>query len=105
MGVVFWDSQTVNVMKINGDMNTGGLDGITSGKQPSTPAKTAASEPAFSASDALEDALSQVPDVRAEAVARAVTLINDRNYPPADTVKQLADFLASKLTSPTSAQN
>jgi hypothetical protein len=92
-------------MKINGDMNTGGLNGINSGKQPSTPVKTAASEPAFSASAALEGALSQVPDVRAEAVARAVALINDRNYPPADTIKQLSDFLAAKLTSPTSTQN
>jgi hypothetical protein len=53
----------------------------------------------FAASDSLERKLSETPDVRAEAVAMARTLINQTSYPPDVTIRGIATLLASSLDS------
>jgi len=85
-------------MEINANMNVGGLNGLTPTKQSTPTAKKVSVDDSFAGTNALEGALNSVPDVRPEAVARAKELINDPQYPSADTVKQISTFLAGKLT-------
>jgi hypothetical protein len=87
-------------MEINANMNIGSIKGMTPTRQ-STPApKSAGEETSFAGSVALDGALSKVPDVRTDAVARARDLINDPSYPSAEVVKKLSNFFAAKLTAP-----
>jgi hypothetical protein len=87
-------------MEINANMNIGSIKGMTPTRQ-STPApKPAGDESSFAGAAALDGALSKIPDVRTDAVARARDLINDPNYPSAEVVKKLSNFLATKLTAP-----
>jgi hypothetical protein len=46
-----------------------------------------------------KQAFAATPIVRAEAVARARGLIADGNYPPPETVQEIALMLVSKLAS------
>jgi hypothetical protein len=88
-------------MEINTNLTAGGVTNLTPTKQRSV----AASQPAepgasFASSNALEVALNGIPDIRPEAVESARALINDPNYPSADTIKALAGFFAGKLSNP-----
>jgi len=86
-------------MEINMKINTGGIPATTHAKRSAPKPLSPSGGDAFASSNALEGALKNVPDVRPEAVARARQLINDPNYPSADTVRQLSNFLAGKLQS------
>ncbi len=54
----------------------------------------------FARTDALHKAYSAVPDVRAEAVARAKALVASPSYPPPETIRKIANVLAEHLTAP-----
>jgi hypothetical protein len=86
-------------MEINMKINAGGVTAATPAKRSSPQPLAPGDADSFESSNALDGALKSVPDVRPEAVARARILINDPNYPSADTVKQLSGFLAGKLLS------
>ncbi len=85
-------------MEIKTNMNVGAVNGVIPAKPSQTPARTSAPDP-FASSNALEGALKSVPDSRPDEVERAKKLISDPNYPSADTVKKLSEFLADKLNS------
>lgn len=85
-------------MQINSNMNAGGINPLIPARR-SVPGNNAkADRTGFASSTALDGALKLIPDVRPEAVDRARELINDPDYPSADTVSKLSDFLAAKLT-------
>jgi hypothetical protein len=87
-------------MEINTNLPAAGVTNLTPAKQRSpAAAPTADSGASFASTNALNVALKQVPDVRSDAVDRARDLINDPNYPSADTIKKLSSFLAGKLQS------
>lgn len=52
----------------------------------------------FSATEAVDKALSATPDVRAEEVERARQLIGDPSYPPPETIRKLSELLAVQFS-------
>ncbi len=61
----------------------------------STPGNVQSGDQAqFGGSDALNEALSQIPDSRPEVVENAKSLIADVNYPPPETIRKLSQLLA-----------
>ena len=60
-------------------------------------AKAAEHEVAFENSRALTVALSNTPQVREDFVCRARELVGDVNYPPSDTIWQIAQLLAIQM--------
>jgi hypothetical protein len=71
-----------------------------------TPGRTKAPEPrlgqdklAFATTESLNRSLEQTPEVRADKVAEAKTLIQDVSYPPAVIIRQISALLAIKLDS------
>lgn len=52
------------------------------------------SEVEFSRSERLNRALENTPDVRAEEVVRAESLIQDVHYPPQETIRRISQLLA-----------
>lgn len=87
-------------MNINTSMNAGGINGLIPARRSTPGVKTIGDNKiSFASSTALENALQGVPDSRPEAVDRARSLINDPDYPSADTIQKLSNFLAEKLTS------
>ena len=84
-------------MEVNTNFSAGGVGGITP-QQPSAPAaKTAAAPDAFASSNALQDAVKNLPASRPEAVAQARELAADPNYPPAGILRQVSRLLAESL--------
>jgi hypothetical protein len=53
----------------------------------------------FAKTAALETALNNTPDIRSDAVARGLALVNNTNYPSPTEIKQLSGFLANQLQS------
>ena len=51
----------------------------------------------FDGAAALNRALADTPDLRADQVERARLLIGNVNYPPAQTIRRIASLLASHL--------
>lgn len=62
--------------------------------------KTTADATEFSGADALNQALAAAPDTRAEVIARGKKLAADPTYPPAETIKRIANLLAAKIDQP-----
>jgi hypothetical protein len=96
-------------MQVDSNMSTGGVNGPTGPRRTGATDKTTskglavkktAEGASFSSAAGLEEALQATPDVRSAAVDRARSLVNDAQYPPPETVKQLSSFLASKLSPP-----
>ena len=52
----------------------------------------------FPNATALNQALANAPDIRAEKVARAKELVKQSDYPSADMVKKIGELLAGHLT-------
>lgn len=98
-GVLMGAVRSVQVMEINMKINAGSVNSVTPAKRSAPAAASAAAEGAFADSTALDASLKGTPDVRPEAVERAKALISDPNYPSADTVAKLSNFLAAKLQS------
>ncbi|MDB6020632.1 MAG: hypothetical protein JWQ04_489 [Pedosphaera sp.] len=85
-------------MEINANMNAGGVNPLIPAKRPAAGVKPMAEDNAFASSTALEETLKKIPDLRPQAIDRARDLISDPNYPTSENLKQLAKFLAAKLT-------
>ena len=81
-------------MQINPNSNIGAV--ASASAQPPVPAKakSTGNVVSLSESQALNAAVSQTTDVRAAEVARAVHLVNDREYPPDAIMDGLAKLLA-----------
>lgn len=59
--------------------------------------RTAADAASFTRTESLNRSLSETPDVRADKVALAKSLIQDISYPPQEAINKIADLLAMKL--------
>lgn len=59
--------------------------------------KTATDVTEFGQTEALNKALARTETVRPEVVARGKKLVEDSAYPPAETIKRIANLLASNL--------
>jgi hypothetical protein len=86
-------------MEVNTNFSAGGVGGITPQKPAAPAVKTAAAPDAFARSNALEQAVKNLPASRPEAVAQARELAADPNYPPADVLRQVSHLLADRLSS------
>ena len=71
-----------------------------------TPGRLAAQEPRMgqdkltvATSSALNDALEQTPEVRADKVAEAKALIQNGSYPPEAIIRKISALLAVKIDS------
>jgi len=84
-------------MEIDAKMNLGAVNKLPPVKNLAPGAQPAAPDDSFSGSTALEGALQKTPDIRPDAVARGRELVNNGNYPSADTITKLSNFLASQL--------
>lgn len=89
-------------MELKFDARFPGVNRTVSQPRAQLTVKTSKNEPSFSNSEALQNALRQVPDVRQEAVARATNLVNDAQYPSPEVMKKLAGLLAKHLNDPES---
>jgi hypothetical protein len=85
-------------MEVNTNFSAGGVGGITPRKPAAPAAKPAAAPDAFARSNALEQAVKNLPASRPEAVAQARELAADPNYPPAEVLRQVSRLLAGRLT-------
>lgn len=84
-------------MELNLDTRYLGVNRVVSQPRPQLTVKASRSDLSFSNSEALQNALRQVPDVREEEVARATRLVNDPQYPSPEITKKLATVLAKHL--------
>jgi hypothetical protein len=60
-------------------------------------AASSESESSFEQSASLTAALAAIPDTRAEMIIRAENLVASSSYPPAETIKRIANLLAANL--------
>jgi len=65
-------------------------------------ASAAADQQDFSQTDALRGALDNLPSSRPDKVQRARELVDQVDYPPVKTIRQLSDLLAVKIQGPMS---
>jgi hypothetical protein len=86
-------------MEINTNMNVSGVNGLTPSRRSPAAAQTAQDTASFDGTAGVESTLENLPTSRPESVALAKQLINDPNYPSPSVVKQLSQFLASKINS------
>lgn len=92
-------------MQINTNYHFSPVGGA-SGVKPATAVAKPAAGPAPATEDvasfpnatALNKALTQTPDIRADKVARAKELVKQSDYPPAEMVKKIGELLADHLS-------
>ena len=80
---------------------SGALNIPRSAMQPSVSSPERTAEPAITTANSTtreeaERALKRLPEVRPEAVAHAKALLSDPEYPSANTLRRVANLLASK---------
>ena len=84
-------------MEVNPNIRATGVS-RTPDSLPVKPARMApVSSPTFADSEAVNRALQQTPDVRADKVTQATLLGNDSQYPPLATIRAIAHLLAVNL--------
>ena len=81
-------------MQVNTNLNTASIAKVTTEAPVRTAPARPVSETEFSATDALNNALDQTPDVRPDAVARAANLVSDKDYPPLEIIRRLSRLFA-----------
>ena len=86
-------------MEIDANMNSGAVNGLVPAARPAIGAGPATETDSFTSSTALDTALKNTSDVRAEAVARGRALVNNDGYPSDEQLKTLSGFLARRLQS------
>jgi hypothetical protein len=86
-------------MEIDANMSWGAVNGLPPATRTPTGAKPVAESDSFASSNALEAALKNAPDTRAEALDRGRALVSNSDYPSSDTVKKLSEFLAGQMQS------
>ena len=82
------------------ELNTNRVERITPSttQQPATAAASGSDVVQFSGSEALTQALAQVPETRPEVVERAKSLIGSSTYPPEELITRLSRLMASQLS-------
>jgi hypothetical protein len=86
-------------MRIEANQHLPGTKEVAAAANQSKPAAQT-DEAQFAASEQLTRKLTETPEVRAEAVARAKALIANPAYPDDATVRQVAQLLADHLVPP-----
>lgn len=84
-------------MQVNANLNAGLVARMSKngpGARVPTPADTG---PSFQSSEALFQAVKQLPVARPEEVSRAKTLLADGNYPPKEAIRKISELLAMNL--------
>ncbi len=84
-------------MQISPNRGNGPVSRIWNQAPPSAPATTRADSVRFDGAAALNRALADTPDRRADQVERARQLLGEASYPPAETIRRIASLLATKL--------
>lgn len=84
-------------MHISPNHNSGPVSRIWAKATSGAPGATSSDSASFEGAAALERALADTPDVRADRVEHARQLISDGGYPPAQTVKRIASLLGKHL--------
>ena len=85
-------------MEVNPNISAGAVQKVTAKPVATTSAKAAVTDSAsFGRTDAVSSGLQQIPDVRADAVAKARSLLNDDNYPPQVVLNAISKLIATKL--------
>jgi hypothetical protein len=86
-------------MEINTNMNVSGVNGLIPRGRSTAAANTASDTASFTGAAGVDAALESLPESRPDAVELARQLISNPGYPSSDTMKQLSEFLASRLNS------
>ena len=81
-------------MEVNLNPNLGPIRESGPNQKPATQAQVEVDAAEFTRSQTLERTLAEAPDIRRQAVERARLLMGDVQYPPSETIHQLASLLA-----------
>lgn len=84
-------------MELNFDTRFREVNRVVNQPRPQLTVKANESDLSFPNSEALQNALRQVPDVREEEVVRAANLVSSAQYPSPEITKKLATMLAKHL--------
>jgi hypothetical protein len=85
-------------MEVNPNTGTSAAQSVTAKPLVTPPVKAVAADSAsFRQADAVNSALQQTPDVRADAIAKARTLVSDPSFPPLSMVNAISKLIATKL--------
>ncbi len=89
-------------MQINTNYHFSPVEGVSAtrsaaAKAAAGPAPATEDVASFPNANALNKALAQTPDIRADKVARAKELVKQSDYPPAEMVKKIGELLADHL--------
>jgi len=84
-------------MEISPNRGNGPVSRIWNQASPSAPGAPRADSVRFDGAAALNRALADTPDRRADQVERARQLLGEASYPPAETIRRIASLLATKL--------
>ncbi|GDY21326.1 hypothetical protein LBMAG56_26720 [Verrucomicrobiota bacterium] len=90
-------------MQINTNYHFSPVEGVNAvrpvaAKSAVGPAPATEDVASFPNATALNQALAQTPDIRADKVARAKELVKQSDYPPAEMVKKIGELLAGHLS-------
>ena len=84
-------------MQININSSPTPVGGVETAAKTVKRAVTEADSAAFSHVDELEKSMSDQEDTRAEEVQKAKALVNQNQWPPAETMRRLANLLAISM--------
>jgi len=85
-------------MQIDPKLTTGAVGWVGAAQAVARRGNVAADKATFADTEALNNELHKVPDVRSDAVAKAKALVAQASWPPAETIKRLANLLAMQLS-------
>jgi hypothetical protein len=88
-------------MEINTNLSTTGINAAQSAQRSTPASKMLSDQVSLSNSSALEQALQNVPDSRAEMVERAKALIADPTYPSTNMMQAMSWRIAASFYSET----
>lgn len=86
-------------MEVGTNLNVGGVNEPVQPRRAASKAAKAEESVSLTSSAAVERALKNVLDTRAESVDRARGLIADVSYPPLETIRKISRLLAIKISS------
>lgn len=87
----------INDMKINTNVTSAGVDGVSVPKRPVPTATPESEEASLNGLASVTGALQGTPDIRPAAVERARTLIANPNYPGMEIMSKVSQLLADNL--------
>ena len=92
-------SSCMKYMKIQSNLNAGGVQGPTPSQRPASPATPEGDGVSIDSSAALDSTLKSLPESRPEAVERAKALVADPAYPSPEIMQKISRHLAAYLAS------